>query len=68
MNPSLADELSEIPQRGMIAMAINGVPQFGAQESSSDNAVEPDDDVTQVNLFIFAQRRMFKYDRHFIDS
>ena len=33
-------------------MALNGVPQFGAQESSDDNAVEPDDGVTQVNLFI----------------
>ena len=29
-----------IPIRGMVAMAINGVPTFGPQEVEGDNAVE----------------------------
>ena len=33
-------EISEIPLRGMIAMAKNGVPAFGPQESDGLNAVD----------------------------
>jgi len=38
---------SEVPIRGMIAMARNGVPTFGAQEAFGDNAVE----VTSGNIY-----------------
>ncbi|KAL7540868.1 hypothetical protein ACHAXR_010440 [Thalassiosira sp. AJA248-18] len=42
LNPTVAseEERTEIPIRGMIAMAMNGVPAFGPQESDSNNAVE----------------------------
>mmetsp|Transcript_16509 Transcript_16509/g.37941 ORF Transcript_16509/g.37941 Transcript_16509/m.37941 type:complete len:154 (+) Transcript_16509:465-926(+) len=38
--------LTEIPIRGMIAMAVNGVPAYGPQEADGFNAVE----VTQSTL------------------
>eukprot|EP00551_Chaetoceros_affinis_P016219 CAMPEP_0203692314 /NCGR_PEP_ID=MMETSP0091-20130426/4489_1 /ASSEMBLY_ACC=CAM_ASM_001089 /TAXON_ID=426623 /ORGANISM="Chaetoceros affinis, Strain CCMP159" /LENGTH=391 /DNA_ID=CAMNT_0050563083 /DNA_START=137 /DNA_END=1309 /DNA_ORIENTATION=+ len=44
LEPVIASSQREIPVRGMIAMAVNGVPTYGAQESSSTNAVEPTDD------------------------
>lgn len=41
-NPAAtADEKTEVPIRGMIAMAKNGVPAFGPQESDGLNAVDP---------------------------
>jgi len=40
LNPSVADRRTEIPIRGMIAMALNGVPAYGAQENDYLNAVE----------------------------
>jgi hypothetical protein len=40
--PEVATSQTEIPVRGMIAMALNGVPSYGAQESDSLNAVEGD--------------------------
>lgn len=40
LNPTVADSRTEVPIRGMIAMALNGVPAFGPQESDSLNAVE----------------------------
>ena len=42
LNPTIASSKSEPPSRGIIAMAINGVPTYGAQEGGSTNAVEPD--------------------------
>ncbi len=36
----MAPYRTEIPPRGAIAMAANGVPAFGAMESDSANAVE----------------------------
>ena len=41
-NPSPIEpyDRTEVPIRGMIAMALNGVPAFGPQESDSLNAVE----------------------------
>ena len=41
LNPTIASSKSEPPSRGIIAMAINGVPTYGAQEGGSTNAVEP---------------------------
>ncbi len=43
LNPEVASERTEVPIRGMIAMALNGVPAFGPQEANSNNAVEPND-------------------------
>jgi len=40
LNPTQANSRTEVPIRGMIAMAINGVPAYGPQESDSLNAVE----------------------------
>ena len=40
--PSLSDDEIEIPPRGIIAMAVNGVPVYGPMESDSNNAVEPE--------------------------
>mmetsp|Transcript_20346 Transcript_20346/g.56601 ORF Transcript_20346/g.56601 Transcript_20346/m.56601 type:complete len:429 (+) Transcript_20346:200-1486(+) len=41
LNPVENEEgLREVPIRGMIAMAVNGVPAYGPQESDSLNAVE----------------------------
>ena len=38
----MASAKTEVPVRGIIAMAINGVPAFGAQEVENSNAVEPE--------------------------
>ena len=46
LNPVIAASVSEIPIRGMIAMAKNGVPAFGPQESDGMNAVEADPNLT----------------------
>ena len=40
LNPTKASTRTEVPIRGMIAMAKNGVPAYGPQESDSNNAVE----------------------------
>ena len=42
LNPVDAGVRTEIPNRAIIAMALNGVPGYGAQEGGSTNAVEPD--------------------------
>ena len=42
LDPTIAGSNSELPTRGIIAMAVNGVPAYGPQEASSTNAVEPD--------------------------
>ena len=42
LNPVVASAKTEVPVRGIIAMAINGVPAFGAQEVENSNAVEPE--------------------------
>ena len=34
LNPTVADAPTEVPIRGMIAMATNGVPAYGAQVSN----------------------------------
>lgn len=39
-NPTEPYDRTEVPIRGMVAMALNGVPAFGPQESDSLNAVE----------------------------
>jgi hypothetical protein len=41
LNPVVASAKTEVPVRAIIAMAINGVPAFGAQELEDTNAVEP---------------------------
>jgi len=41
LNPSVASSVTEIPTRGAIAMAVNGVPAYGPQEGNGSNAVEP---------------------------
>ena len=40
LNPTQATDHTEVPIRGMLAMALNGVPGYGPQESDSLNAVE----------------------------
>ena len=40
LNPTVASSKTEVPVRGMIAMATNGVPAYGPQESDNNNAVE----------------------------
>ena len=42
LNPVDAGVKTEIPSRGIIAMALNGVPGYGLQKAGSSNAVEPD--------------------------
>ena len=42
LNPTVSTNKIEIPARGIVAMAINGVPAYGPMEASSTNAVEPD--------------------------
>ena len=42
LNPVAAGSPTEIPVRGIIAVASNGVPAYGAQEGGSTNAVEPE--------------------------
>jgi len=34
------NQKTEVPMRGMIAVALNGVPAYGPQEADSNNAVE----------------------------
>lgn len=46
--PSVQGTQTEVPVRGTIAIAINGVPGFGPQESTDANAVEPGDGTVQV--------------------
>jgi hypothetical protein len=38
--PTINRVRTEVPIRGMLAMAMNGVPTYGPQESDSLNAVE----------------------------
>jgi len=45
LNPTIATSRTEVPIRGMLAMALNGIPAYGPQESDSNNAVEGDDGV-----------------------
>ena len=40
LNPTVAATRTEVPIRGMLAMAMNGVPAYGPQEADSLNAVE----------------------------
>ena len=40
LNPSVAATITEIPARGTIAMALNGVPAYGPMEGNDFNAVE----------------------------
>ena len=47
LNPVYEEEKRELPTRGTIAFALNGVPAYGPMESGSSNAVEPDDDTLQ---------------------
>ena len=41
LSPVIASSKTEPPIRGIIGMAVNGVPAYGAQEGGSTNAVEP---------------------------
>lgn len=43
LNPTVAASHAELPIRGIVAMAVNGVPAYGPQEGGSTNAVEPED-------------------------
>merc|ERR1719284_742833 len=40
LNPTYVEEVSPIPLRGPVAYAMNGVPIFGPQEATGENAVE----------------------------
>ena len=42
LNPTVSSSKTELPARGAIAMATNGVPAYGPMEASDTNAVEPD--------------------------
>ena len=42
LEPTMENSKTEIPIRGAIAMALNGVPAYGPQEAAGENAVEPD--------------------------
>lgn len=41
LNPSVSSSKYDIPVRGMIAVATNGVPTFGPQEVDGENALDP---------------------------
>ena len=41
LNPTVANVKTEIPGLGLVAMALNGVPTYGAKEADGNNAVEP---------------------------
>jgi len=41
LNPVYTTEKTEVPSKGIIAMATNGVPVFGAQEVTDANAMDP---------------------------
>mmetsp|Transcript_13078 Transcript_13078/g.36191 ORF Transcript_13078/g.36191 Transcript_13078/m.36191 type:complete len:850 (+) Transcript_13078:53-2602(+) len=45
LQPQVAASQTEIPIRGMVAMALNGVPAYGPQESDDANAVDGADSV-----------------------
>ena len=51
LKPVVDGKRTEVPMRGMIAMATNGVPAFGPQESDFNNAVEPGDGKIQGAQF-----------------
>ena len=38
--PVVTSTLTEPASHGIVAMALNGIPAFGAQEASGDNAYE----------------------------
>ena len=44
MNPTYSSDISETQHLGIIGIAVNGVPFYGAKEGTGDNAVETDDD------------------------
>ena len=51
LNPVLSSRKLEVPPRGAIAFAVNGVPAFGPMESDSVNAVEPPENVSKGAAF-----------------
>lgn len=58
LNPTVAGSHTEIPARGIIAMAVNGVPAYGPQEAGSTNAVEPEagasiTDAQVSNIYVY---------------
>ena len=46
LNPTKTDTATEPLALGIVAMAVNGVPMYGAQEGGGTNAVEPAPDAT----------------------
>ena len=50
LNPTVIDPI-EIPSKGIIAIALNGVPAFGAQEVDDANAVEPDGQIKDAQFW-----------------
>jgi len=51
LNPTKQDSIIEIPARGIIAMATNGVPAYGAKEAGDSNAVEPDGQIQDAQFW-----------------
>ena len=51
LNPVISGSLSELPVRGIIAMAKNGVPAFGPQESDSLNALGDETDKKDASFW-----------------
>ena len=51
MYPTEANEPIEIPARGIIAMATNGVPAYGALENENNNAVEPNGQIPDAQFW-----------------
>jgi len=51
LNPEKSDDLEEIPSKGLIAIATNGVPAYGAKEVDDMNAVEPNGDIVDAQYW-----------------
>lgn len=51
LNPEKSNDLEEIPKKGIIAIASNGVPAYGAQEVDDNNAVEPDGQIVDAQYW-----------------
>jgi len=49
--PTESTNPTEIPARGIIAVATNGVPAYGALEAGDNNAVEPNGDIMDAQFW-----------------
>lgn len=65
IEPVLSNTLTEPASHGIVAMALNGIPAFGAQEASGDNAYEHAEDAFIKDAKYWYGHASPNYDWHY---